>query len=189
LRLLSLHGLSRDAWDRYSGNGTWDYRIIAPGYKYNMTDVAAAVGIHQLARAEEMRRAREAVARQYRERLRDVEEVELPDDSPNRVHARHLFPIRLRLEALGIDRDTFIQELHQRGVSCSVHWRPLHLHPYYENTFGWQPADLPAASSLWPRLVSLPIFSTITGAEIDAVVNAVREVCTRASRKQLASRT
>ena len=143
MRLLSLHGLSHDAWDRYSGNGSWDYRILAPGYKYNMTDVAAAIGIHQLARAEDMRRTREAIAQEYLQRLGDVEELELPPIDTDRIHAWHLFPIRLRLETLTIDRNSFISELGQAGVSCSVHWRPLHLHPYYEETFGWRPADLP----------------------------------------------
>ena len=187
MRLLSLHGLSHDAWGRYSGKASWDYRILAPGYKYNMTDIAAAIGIHQLARAEDMRQTREAIALEYRERLADIETIELPAIDANRIHAWHLFPIRLRLEALTIDRDQFIQELHQEGVSCSVHWRPLHLHPYYEQTFGWQPADLPVASEVWTRLISLPLFSAMRRDEIDAVVNAVRTVCGRASRA-LASR-
>jgi perosamine synthetase len=186
MRLLSLHGLSQGAWDRYSGNGSWDYRILAPGYKYNMTDVAAAIGIHQLARATDMRRGREAIAQEYRQRLGDVEELELPPIDADRIHAWHLFPVRLRLETLSVDRDAFIRELSQAGVSCSVHWRPLHLHPYYEDTFGWRPADLPVASTIWSRLVSLPIFSAITRPEIDTVVNVVRDVCARASRRRLA---
>ena len=186
IRLLSLHGLSQDAWDRYSGQGSWDYRIVAPGYKYNMTDIAAAIGIHQLARAEDMRHAREAVADEYRMRLGDVEEIELPAVSADRVHAWHLFPIRLRLESLSIDRDTFIQAMAEKGVSCSVHWRPLHLHPYYEQTFGWRPNDLPVASAEWKRLVSLPVFSAMRPQEVDAVVDTVRNVCSRASRTRLA---
>jgi len=187
IRLLSLHGLSQDAWDRYSGHGSWDYRIVAPGYKYNMTDIAAAIGIHQLARAEDMRRAREAIAHEYRERLADIAEIELPTIDANRIHAWHLFPIRLRLEALAMGRDRFIQELHQEGVSCSVHWRPLHLHPYYEQTFGWRPADLPVASEVWTRLVSLPLFSAMRREDIEAVVDAVRTVCARASGVRLAN--
>jgi perosamine synthetase len=182
IRLLSLHGLSHDAWGRYSGNGSWDYRILAPGYKYNMTDIAAAIGIHQLARAEDMRRARETLAHEYLRRLADVEELELPRVDSDRIHSWHLFPIRLRLEALTIDRNEFITELGRAGISCSVHWRPLHLHPYYEQTFGWRAHDLPIASAEWKRLVSLPIFSAMKSEEIDAVVNAVKRVCSRASR-------
>jgi dTDP-4-amino-4,6-dideoxygalactose transaminase len=183
LRLMSLHGLSHDAWGRYSGNGSWDYRILAPGYKYNMTDVAAAMGIHQLARAEDMRLAREAIALEYLERLAAVEEIELPPTDRDRIHAWHLFPIRLRLERLTIDRNAFIKELNQAGIACSVHWRPLHLHPYYEETFGWSPADLPASSAVWLRLVSLPLFSSMRSEEIEAVVNGVRAICARSSRR------
>src|SRR5262249_37924548 len=130
MRLMSLHGLSHDSWDRYAGKGSWDYRILAPGYKYNMTDIAAAIGIHQLARAETMRRRREAIALRYLSGLRDVEEIDLPPIDANRVHSWHLFPIRLNPQKAGIDRNVLIRELHEAGISCSVHWRPLHLHPY-----------------------------------------------------------
>jgi perosamine synthetase len=183
MRVLSLHGLSRDAWDRYSGNGNWDYRILAPGYKYNMTDVAAAIGIHQLARAEQMRQKREAIAHEYLHRLRGIEEIELPPTNPDRIHAWHLFPIKLHLEKLTIDRDAFLREMTHSGVSCSVHWRPLHLHPYYERTFGWRPGDIPVASAVWTRLASLPLFSTMSQHDIDSVVDSVHVVCGRASRR------
>lgn len=177
MKLMALHGLSRDAWDRYSGGGTWDYRIVAPGYKYNMTDVAAAIGIHQLARAEGMRQDREAAAQELREALTSVEEIELPPVDPDRVHAWHLFPIRLRLDRLSIDRNGFIDKLKGGGIGCSVHWRPLHLHTYYEETYGWKEEDLPNASALWPRLISLPLFSKMTSSEKEAVVVAVKAIC------------
>ena len=122
MRLMSLHGLSHDAWDRYKGGRSWDYRIMAPGFKYNLTDVAAAIGVHQLARAEEMRRARERVAHRYLERLGGIEELELPPEPPDRIHAWHLFPIRLRLDRLGIDRNRFLDELKKAGVGVL---RPL----------------------------------------------------------------
>ncbi len=179
MRQMSLHGLSHDAWKRYAGNHAWDYRIAAPGYKYNMTDIAAAVGIHQLARAEEMRRERETIARMFREQLADVAEIELPPDPTDRLHAWHLFPIRLRLEKLSIDRNEFIVQLRDRGVGCSVHWRPLHLHPYYEETFHWRPEHLPVASALWVRLVSLPLFQGMREDESRQVVAAVRELCAK----------
>jgi perosamine synthetase len=177
LRLMSLHGLSRGAWDRYRTQGSWDYTILAPGYKYNLTDVAAALGLTQLARAELMRQARERIALRYLEALADLEAVELPVVPADRLHAWHLFPIRLRLEALSIDRAAFIGELAAAGVHVSVHWRPLHLHPYYQITFGWTAADLPAASAVWPRLVSLPLFSTMSDADIEMVIAAVRQTC------------
>ena len=177
IRLMALHGLSHDAWGRYSGGGKWDYRILAPGFKYNLTDVAAAIGIHQLARAEAMRLAREAVAEAFFEAFADVDEIELPARDPNRIHSWHLFPIRLRLDGLAIDRNAFIDELKASGVGCSVHWRPLHLHPYYLETFGWKGEDLPVATRVWERLISLPLFPGMRDDEIGHVVETVRELC------------
>jgi len=177
IRSMSLHGLSHDAWGRYTSKGSWDYRILAPGYKYNLTDVASAIGLHQLARAEEMRRRRQALAEAYLERLAEVEEVELPPPAPDRRHAWHLFQIRLRLDRLNIDRDAFLEGLRERGIGFSVHWRPLHLHPYYRESFGWRPEELPAATDSWRRSVSLPLFPSMTAAELDAVVAAVRDLC------------
>jgi dTDP-4-amino-4,6-dideoxygalactose transaminase len=183
MRLMSLHGLSQDAWTRYSGGATWDYRIIAPGFKYNLTDIAAAIGIHQLARAESMRNQRETVAQYYLEALREVEEIELPAGDPDRIHSWHLFPIRLRLESLSINRDSFMSELKATGVACSVHWRPLHLHPYYEVEFGW-PAELfPVATDLWQQLVSLPIFPAMTVEEMNYVVESVKRICSKQSHQ------
>ncbi|MEN6450729.1 MAG: DegT/DnrJ/EryC1/StrS family aminotransferase [Thermoguttaceae bacterium] len=177
IRQMSLHGLSHDAWKRYAGNHAWDYRIVAPGYKYNLTDVAAALGIHQLAKAEQLRLERQSIARQFRKQLADVEAIELPPDPDDRIHAWHLFPIRLRLEKLSMDRNDFIVGLRDRGVGCSVHWRPLHLHPYYEETFAWRPEHLPTASAMWPRLVTLPLFPGMTEAERERVVAVVHELC------------
>lgn len=181
MRLMSLHGLSRDAWDRYSGGGTWDYKIVAPGFKYNLTDVAAAIGIHQLARAEELRTQREKIAKHYLRVLADVAEIELPPRGENRVHSWHLFPIKLRLGKLSIPRDEFVQEMRARGVAFSVHWRPLHLHPYYQE-FGWQPQHLPTASEVWPRLVTLPLFSAMRDDEVSHVVETLRGMCREYSR-------
>ena len=179
IRQMSLHGLSHDAWKRYSGNRTWDYRIVAPGYKYNLTDIAAAIGNHQLKRAEAMRRERQTIAEYYLEALGDLEQLELPPAPADRVHAWHLFYIRLRLDKLSIDRNTFMELLQQQGIGCSVHWRPLHLHPYYQETFGWKPDHLPVASSVWQRLVTLPLFPGMRQEEQQYVVRVVRDLCTR----------
>ena len=189
MRLMSLHGLSRDAWSRYSGVGQWDYRIEAPGYKYNLTDIAAALGIHQLARAEEMRQRRHDIALHYLDQLIDVDEIDMPRHRADRLHAWHLFPIRLRRDRLDIDRDTFLRELFAAGVSASVHWRPLHLHPYYERTFGWRVSDLPHASRVWERLVSLPLFSAMHDEEVSLVVQSIREICRRHSRRRMVAVT
>lgn len=185
MRLMSLHGLSRDAWKRYTESGTWDYRIVAPGYKYNLTDIAAAIGIHQLDRAETMRRQREQIARIYRQRLAHVEELHLPPDDENRLHSWHLFPVRLDLAKLSIDRNEFIEELKRGGVGCSVHWRPLHLHPFYCEKLGWRDADLPSATHLWSQLISLPIFPAMTAGEINHTIKTVENLCSANSRKNL----
>lgn len=190
IRLMSLHGLSHDAWGRYSGGGSWDYKIIAPGYKYNLTDIAAAVGIQQLARAEELRLLRERIAFQYKEAFRETEEIELPAEDANRIHSWHLYPIKLRLPKLSIDRNTFIEKLKQSGVGCSMHWRPLHMHPYYREAFHWQPKDLPVATAVWERLISLPIFPVMNQDEIEHVQATVRSLCRRyAVRRPARSRT
>jgi perosamine synthetase len=177
MRIMSLHGLSDDAWDRYSGGNSWDYRITAPGFKYNLTDIAAAIGIHQLAKAEQMRLERASIARHYIDTLCDIEELELPGKATNRKHSWHLFPVKLRLANLSISRNSFVRELKASGIGCSVHWRPLHLHPYYEKTFAWTSEEFPVASTEWRRLISLPIFPGMTYSEIHRVVQNLRRLC------------
>jgi dTDP-4-amino-4,6-dideoxygalactose transaminase len=185
IRLMSLHGLSRDAWKRYTDKGTWDYRIVAPGYKYNLTDIAAALGIHQLARAEEMRGQRQLIAELYLREFAELGQIELPLEDENRLHSWHLFPIRLRLENLTISRNEFIEELKRHGIGCSVHWRPLHLHPLYGKKFGWREKHLPDASRAWARLVSLPIFPSMTAVEINHVVKIIKNLCQVYSKTNL----
>jgi perosamine synthetase len=131
-----------------------------------------------------MRQQREQLARRYQQGLADVEEIELPPWPANRLHSWHLYPIRLRLDRLSIARDGFLEELRQGGVAFSVHWRPLHLHDYYLATFGWRPIDCPAATVLWPRLVSLPLFSGMRDEEIEHVIQTVRGLCARHKRTQ-----
>jgi perosamine synthetase len=177
MRMMSLHGLSHDAWNRYTKGGSWDYQIIEAGYKYNLTDVASAIGVHQLQRAEAMRVEREAIARDYLSDFASVDQIELPLVDENRIHSWHLFPIRLRLDRLAIDRNLFMERLKAAGVGCSVHWRPLHLHPYYRDGLGWTAEHCPTASSVWERLVSLPIYPGMTGPERGQVVRVVRELC------------
>ena len=179
MRLMSLHGLSADAWFRHRPNGNWDYKIMAPGYKYNLTDFAAAIGIHQLNRAESMRLEREAIANRYIEALADVDQIELPSLDENRIDSWHLFAIKLNLKRLKIDRDEFINEIRRAGVGCSVHWRPLHLHPYYQKTFGCRAKDFPVATAQWKRLVSLPIFPGMREDEISHVIRVLKRVCKR----------
>ena len=182
IRLLSLHGLSADAWGRFTARASWDYRIVAPGYKYNLTDIAAAIGLHQLARAEEMRRQREELAGAYLEALAGIDEIELPVVLDDRIHSWHLFLIRLHLDRLTVDRRTFTDELRDRGIGHSVHWRPLHLHPYYQETFSWQAEHLPVASREWQRIITLPLFPSMTRDELDLVVATLEELCRKYRR-------
>ncbi len=177
MRQMSLHGLSHDAWKRFQGGSSWDYRIVAPGYKYNLTDVAAAIGLHQLARAPSMRAERESIAEFFAESFRDVGQLELPPWDENRLHSWHLYPIRLCLDRLTIDRNEFIEHLRAAGVGCSVHWRPLHLHPYYAETLNWNRNDCPTATQVWSRLISLPIFPGMTDIEKNRVVETVVRLC------------
>lgn len=182
MKLMSLHGLSHDAWNRYGSNGHWDYKIVAPGFKYNLTDIAAAIGVHQLDRAEAMRQGRQRIAERYFAELANVTQIELPAAEDNRVHSWHLFAVRLNLKRLRINRDAFIRELKAKGVGCSVHWRPLHLHPYYQKTFGYRASDLPVATAEWKRLISLPIFPGMREDEIDHVIATIKRLCKRYAR-------
>ena len=161
MRQMSLHGLSHNAWKRYMGTGSWDYAIEAPGFKYNLTDVAAAIGLHQLAQAEAFRRSREAIALSYIERLAPIDAVELLLNPTNRMHAWHLFPLRLRLDHLAIDRNTFFEERRQRGIGCSVHWRPPPP-PVLPAHVRMGAEQLPCATSIFDREISLPLFPSMT---------------------------
>jgi dTDP-4-amino-4,6-dideoxygalactose transaminase len=176
IRLMSLHGMSKDAWKRYTSAGSWYYEVIAPGFKYNLTDIAAAIGRVQLARADELWAERKQAVARYREALANIPGLELPVESPDRQHAWHLFAIRLELEVWRQGRDAFIEQLRQRGVGASVHWMPLHMQPYYRDTYGFTGDDFPIAASLWPRLVTLPLFPGITADEQAAVVEAIRAI-------------
>lgn len=182
MRAMSLHGISKDAWKRYTASGSWYYEIQAPGYKYNLTDIASALGIHQLRRCEEMWRRRCELVAFYREAFGRFEELELPVQRPETRHAWHLFPIRLKLEKLTIDRAAFMDGLRDAGIGASVHFIPLHLHPYYRDTYGCQPSDCPVAAREYQRLVSLPLYSKMTDADARRVVDAVAGLLATARR-------
>jgi dTDP-4-amino-4,6-dideoxygalactose transaminase len=176
MRLMSLHGMSKDAWKRYTSSGSWYYEVVAPGFKYNMTDIAAALGNVQLSRATELWEARQQLARAYHERLREVPGLELPEQLPDRLHSWHLFSIKLDLSRWTRGRDAFIEGLKQRGIGASVHWMPLHMQPYYRTTYNIEPGAFPVAASVWPRLVTLPLFPGMTPTEIEIVVDAISEM-------------
>jgi perosamine synthetase len=176
-RLMRLHGLSHDAWRRYLDGGNWHYEIEEIGFKYNLTDLAAAIGLVQLRRAEILRDRRESIARGYADRITGnpelAEVIELPADVPDGdVHAWHLYPIRLRGRTADARADV-IRRLAEAGIGTSVHFIPLHLHPFYRRTYGYVPADLPVATTEYEREISLPIFPDLREADLDRVVEAL----------------
>jgi dTDP-4-amino-4,6-dideoxygalactose transaminase len=176
MRMLSLHGISHDAWNRYSAEGSWYYEILCPGYKYNLTDIAASLGIEQLDNCNVFFEARRQIARAYDEQFADLPEIKTPLCRPGVQHAWHLYVIQLQLERLTINRRDFIEALRQKNIGTSVHFIPLHLHPYYRNTFGYKPEDFVNASAVFERIISLPIYPKMTDEDINDVVEAVRSI-------------
>src|SRR5215467_5444107 len=144
-RIMALHGISRDAWKRYTAEGSWYYEVIQAGYKYNMTDLAAAIGLHQLARSEWLLGRRQAIAQRYSEAFSQWPELETPPNPEHVEHAWHLYVLRLCLERLTIGRDAFIQALAKANIGTSVHFIPLHLHPFYRDTYHLMPVDFSSA--------------------------------------------
>ncbi|MEA2338595.1 MAG: hypothetical protein QOE82_2602 [Thermoanaerobaculia bacterium] len=175
-RIMSLHGISKDAWKRYTAEGSWYYEIIAPGFKYNMTDVASAMGLAQLRKAERMFRRREAIAARYTEAFAEMAELQVPTAPAYSTHAWHLYMLRLNLDRLSIDRAAFVERLRERNIGVSVHFIPLHVHPYYQQTYGYKPDDFPVAYREYLREISLPIYSTMSDDDVDSVVAAVGDV-------------
>ena len=173
---MSLHGISKDAWMRYAQEGSWYYEIVAPGYKYNMTDIAAAMGLSQLSKLDVMAERRTKIARRYSEAFATLSQVEIPLPRPHVVHSWHLYMLRLMSNHLTVDRGRFIEELHGRNIGTSVHFIPLHLHPYYQRIYGLSPQDYPVAYQEYLREVSLPIYSAMSDEDVDDVIEAVTDV-------------
>ena len=175
MRLLSLHGISKDAWKRYTSEGSWYYEVVYAGYKCNMTDIQAALGIHQLAKLERFLEIRRKYAAMYSEAFGDVPEIQTPIVNPNVRHAWHLYVIQLNLERLSIDRAQFIEALRAKNIGTSVHFIPVHLHPYYRQTFGYKRGDFPNAERIYDRIVSLPLYPKMTDGDVRDVITAVKE--------------
>ncbi len=175
-RVMALHGISKDAWKRYTAEGSWYYEIIAPGFKYNMTDVAAGMGLAQLAKADRMWRRRRDISQRFGAAFDQYAELETPYDRSDCQHAWHLYLLRLNLDMLDIDRAEFVDMLKERNIGTSVHFIPLHTHPYYRQTYGHQPDDFPVAYREYQRVISLPIYSKMSDADVQDVIDAVCEV-------------
>jgi dTDP-4-amino-4,6-dideoxygalactose transaminase len=175
-RIMALHGISRDAWKRYTAEGTWYYEIVAPGYKYNLTDIASSIGIAQLEKSDRMWQRRKEIAHCYNRIFSQYPCLQIPADRDDCVHAWHLYILRLNLDCFEIDRARFMDELKQRNIGASVHFIPLHLHPYYRDKYGYQPEDFPVSYGQYQTTVSLPMYSKMTDSDIDSVVAAVLDI-------------
>jgi len=187
-RLWSLHGMSRDAWMRYTAAGSWRYEIMRPGFKYNMTDIQAALGLQQLKRMPELQARRRQIFESYQQAFADLDLLDRPAVRPEIEHSFHLYVVRLKTErfrwfreggSAEEVRDRFIEELRARNIGSSVHFIPVHLHPYYRQRYGFRPEDFPIAYREYQRMLSLPLYPKMTDEDIEDVVAAVREVVQR----------
>jgi perosamine synthetase len=182
IRMMRLHGIGRDAWKRYSAEGSWYYEVLDSGFKYNLTDIQSAIGIVQLAKCDGMNAARGQIAARYSKEFSKVQALEVPTVADDRTSAWHLYVLRLNLGELSITRSEMIENLKVRGIGTSVHFIPLHMHPYYKNTYGYRDEDFPVANQQYQRYLSMPIFSGMTEGQIDYVVENVLEVIKAAAR-------
>ncbi len=176
-RMLSLHGMNRDAWKRYTAEGNWYYEVVAPGFKYNMTDIQAAIGQVQLERLEAMQARRREVVTQYNAAFSQIAALQTPIERDNVRSAWHLYVLRLNPDQLTINRGQFIEELKARNIGTSVHFIPIHLHPFYKDKYDLKPEDFPVAYAEYQRVVSLPLHPGLTAEDVADVIAAVQDIC------------
>jgi perosamine synthetase len=182
MRIMRLHGISRDAWKRYTAEGSWKYEILAPGFKYNLTDMQAALGITQLAKCNMMWARRNELAQRYTEALSSLDAYEVPEVRADVQHAWHLYVLRICPGVLSIPRDQLIEELKQRGIGTSVHFIPLHTHPYYRDNWGYRPGDFPIAEDFFNRCVSLPLYPAMSDETQMRVIDALVDIASKHRR-------
>lgn len=176
MRMMSLHGISRDAWKRFSAEGSWKYEVLEQGYKYNLTDIASALGDSQLLRANQFLNRRKQLASLYESNLKKISGLELPVPPRDVISSWHLYVIRLLQAKASINRGEFIEKLREYGIGTSVHYIPLHLHPYYQKTFNCQPQDFPVATSVYEQIVSLPLYSAMKDSDVERVCVAISDI-------------
>jgi dTDP-4-amino-4,6-dideoxygalactose transaminase len=185
VKMLALHGINKDAWNRYREDGSWYYEVLECGFKYNLSDLQSAVGIHQLRKLENFTERRTKYAEMYSEAFSGIDELELPEASSYGRHAWHLYALRLNLESLAIDRSRFIAELRRKNIGASVHFIPVSLHPFFKKWADLPENRCPRALELYPRLVSLPLYPAMTEEEVSYVARSVREIVTQHSKQNL----
>jgi dTDP-4-amino-4,6-dideoxygalactose transaminase len=179
VRIMRLHGISRDAWKRYSAEGSWYYEVLAPGYKYNMTDIQSSIGLVQLKKCDRMNEMRRTMVETYNEAFANIPGLQTPVEKSDRRSAWHLYVIRVDEAITGISRDEVINELKRRGIGTSVHFIPLHRHPFYAGKYGYKPEDLPVAHREFGKYLSLPLFPGMSDVEIEHVIGSVIGTVTR----------
>jgi dTDP-4-amino-4,6-dideoxygalactose transaminase len=168
--------MSKDAARRYEKGGSWRYEILAPGFKYNLTDVASAIGRVQLRRMDELQQRRNEIVARYDEAFSQLPELEIPTVRENVESAHHLYVLRLDPDRLTISRDDFVRALADLGITASVHFIPIHVHPYYRDKYGYRPEDFPVAWNAFQRMLSLPLYSRMQDADVDHVIAAVEQL-------------
>jgi UDP-4-amino-4,6-dideoxy-N-acetyl-beta-L-altrosamine transaminase len=176
LKMMALHGMNKDAWKRFAPGGKWQYDIVTPGYKYNMMDIQAAMGIHQLRRIESFLKKREAIAGQYRNGLSDISVLRLPYESQNSRQTWHLYPLLIDFGRLKIDRNNFIQLMTTENISVNVHYIPVHLFSYYREHLNYKAGDFPVAERLSNSEVTLPLCTKLSSDDVEDVIAAVRRI-------------
>ena len=182
--IMRLHGIDRDVWNRYtSSSGSWKYAVVEAGFKYNMTDIAAAIGREQLKKADRFYRDRFEIAEIYNNALENLEFLQIPCDSP--YNSWHLYIIRIIEDKLTIGRDQFIEELKKEGIGTSVHYIPLHIMPYYKKLYALENDDFPESFKKYNQSISIPIFPGMTREQINRVIISVKEIGKRFARKNL----
>jgi dTDP-4-amino-4,6-dideoxygalactose transaminase len=180
MRMMRLHGISGDAWKRYGKNGSWFYEVMESGFKYNLTDLQSAIGLVQLGKCDTHQDARSRIAGLYSAAFKEMAALEIPVIKSGRKSSWHLYILRLQPDQLRIDRNAFIERLKERGIATSVHFIPLHLHPYYQRAFGYNRGDFPVAEREFERCISLPIYPGLTDRDVNQIIGCVREIAHRA---------
>ncbi|HEY7751369.1 MAG TPA: DegT/DnrJ/EryC1/StrS family aminotransferase [Ignavibacteriaceae bacterium] len=180
--IMRLHGINRDAWKRYSESGSWYYEVIAPGYKYNFTDLQASLGLPQLKKVDAMWESRKRIAALYTVALKNLDTIELHTIKPDRESSWHLYPIRLHLEKLKRNRAQIIDELRKRNIGVGVHFMPVHQHLYYSETYKLSDSELPVAAGVFPRLLSLPIYPGMKEEHVERVINVLTDTLKEAKK-------
>ncbi|WP_394673356.1 DegT/DnrJ/EryC1/StrS family aminotransferase [Limnobacter sp.] len=174
-KTMRLHGINRDVFDRFTSKApSWYYEVVAPGFKYNLTDLASAIGIHQLKKAELFRAKRQAIVDQYNQAFKNLPVVLPEGAASNGLHSWHLYVLRLS-DACTLTRDQFVEALYAQGIGCSVHYIPLHLQPYWRESYHLKPEQFPVSQKAFERMVSIPLYSKMTQAEVDRIIVAIQQ--------------